>query len=40
MIGGDGHEIGRYHKVQLPLPEQGHARGKSFPVFNVPDNNI
>src|SRR5262249_59283222 len=28
---------GRYHKVNLPLPEQSHARGNRFPVFDTPD---
>lgn len=36
LIGHNGQEIGRYHKVQLPLSEQGRARGNSFPVFDVP----
>jgi predicted amidohydrolase len=37
LIGRDGKEIGRYHKVNLPLPEQGHTRGSRFPVFATPD---
>lgn len=37
LLGRDGKEIGRYHKVNLPLPEQSHARGGSFPVFKTPD---
>jgi len=35
LISQDGQEIGRYHKVQLPLPEQGRTRGNGFPVFDV-----
>jgi len=37
LLGRDGKEIGHYHKVNLPLGEQGHARGNRFPVFNTPD---
>lgn len=37
LIGRDGKEIGRYHKVNLPMPEQGRARGNGFPVFPTPD---
>src|SRR5262249_3732101 len=37
LLGRDGKEIGRYHKVNLPLSEQGHARGDRFPVFKTPD---
>ena len=37
LLGRDGKEIGRYHKVNLPLAEQGHARGLHFPVFQTPD---
>jgi predicted amidohydrolase len=37
LLGRDGREIGRYHKVNLPLAEQGHARGHEFPVFPTPD---
>jgi predicted amidohydrolase len=37
LLGRDGKEIGRYHKVNLPLAEQSHARGSSFPVFSTPD---
>jgi predicted amidohydrolase len=36
LLGRDGREIGRYAKVQLPLPEQGRTRGQAFPVFDVP----
>jgi predicted amidohydrolase len=37
LLGRDGKEIGRYHKVNLPLAEQGHARGHGFPVFQTAD---
>ena len=37
LIGPDGREIGRYHKVNLPLTEQRRARGSDFPVFPTPD---
>ena len=37
LLGRDGKEIGRYHKVNLPLTEQSHARGLKFPVFPTPD---
>ena len=37
LLGRDGKEIGRYHKVNLPLAEQGRARGRRFPVFPTPD---
>jgi predicted amidohydrolase len=37
LLGRDGHEIGRYHKVNLPLTEQSRARGGEFPVFPTPD---
>jgi len=36
LIGPDGNEIGRYHKVNLPIHEQARTRGDSFPVFEVP----
>jgi len=36
LLGYDGCEIGRYHKVQIPLPEKGRAVGRDFPVFDVP----
>jgi predicted amidohydrolase len=32
-----GREIGRYHKVNLPIQEQNRARGDGFPVFATPD---
>ncbi len=37
LLGRGGNEIGRYHKVNLPLGEQSHARGDRFPVFQTPD---
>lgn len=37
LLGRDGRELGRYHKVNLPLQEQAHARGKRFPVFDTSD---
>jgi predicted amidohydrolase len=37
FLGRDGREIGRYQKVNLPLPEQGRTRGNGFPVFETPD---
>src|SRR5262249_21500912 len=37
LLGRDGKEVGRYHKVNLPLPEQGRTRGDRFPVFNTRD---
>jgi predicted amidohydrolase len=37
LLGRDGREIGRYHKVNLPLTEQARARGRTFPVFPAPD---
>jgi len=37
LLGRDGNEIGRYHKVNLPLSEQSHARGDRFPVFQTHD---
>ena len=36
LLGADGQEIGRYHKVQLPLQEQARTHGDEFPVFDVP----
>jgi predicted amidohydrolase len=36
LLGRDGQEIGRYHKVQPTLAEQARSRGDSFPVFEVP----
>lgn len=37
LLGRDGKEIGRYHKVNLPLCEQSRARGDRFPVFKTDD---
>jgi hypothetical protein len=37
LLGRDGKELGRYRKVNLPMPEQRSARGKEFPVFATPD---
>jgi predicted amidohydrolase len=37
LLGRDGKEVGRYHKVNLPLAEQSRARGTRFPVFPTPD---
>jgi predicted amidohydrolase len=37
FLGRDGNEIGRYHKVNLPLVEQNRKRGEDFPVFKTPD---
>ncbi len=37
LLGRDGKEIGRYHKVNLPMTEQGRTRGLTFPVFPTSD---
>ncbi len=37
LLGRDGKEIGRYHKVNLPLAEQSRTPGDGFPVFETPD---
>jgi predicted amidohydrolase len=37
LLGRDGREIGRYHKVNLPIHESARRRGTSFPVFETPD---
>jgi predicted amidohydrolase len=37
FLGRDGKEIGRYHKVTLPMPEQRKTHGDGFPVFRTPD---
>ena len=37
LFGRDGGEIGRYHKVNLPIAEQSRKRGDSFPVFETPE---
>ena len=35
LFGRNGKEVGRYHKVHLPLGEQNKKRGDSFPVFET-----
>lgn len=35
LIGADGHEVGRYHKVQPTLSERHRTPGDAFPVFDV-----
>jgi predicted amidohydrolase len=37
FLGRDGREIGRYHKVNMPIHELSKKRGDSFPVFPTPD---
>jgi predicted amidohydrolase len=37
FLGRDGREIGRYHKVNMPIHELHKARGDGFPVFQTPD---
>jgi predicted amidohydrolase len=37
FLGRDGREIGRYHKVNMPIHELDKKRGASFPVFKTPD---
>ncbi len=37
FLGRDGKEIGRYHKVNMPIHELYKSRGDGFPVFNTPD---
>lgn len=37
FFGRDGLEIGRYHKVNLPVHEQYKTPGDRFPVFDTPD---
>ena len=37
FLGRNGAEIGRYHKVNLPLHEQHKQAGDGFPVFQTPD---
>jgi predicted amidohydrolase len=37
LIGRDGREVGRYHKVNLPVTEQARTPGDRFPVFDTPD---
>ncbi|HUS91671.1 MAG TPA: carbon-nitrogen hydrolase family protein [Phycisphaerae bacterium] len=37
LLGRDGKEIGRYHKVNMPIHELHKQRGKGFPVFQTDD---
>ncbi|MHC4404121.1 MAG: nitrilase-related carbon-nitrogen hydrolase [Planctomycetota bacterium] len=37
FLGRDGREIGRYHKVNMPIHELYKKRGDRFPVFKTPD---
>lgn len=37
LLGRNGKEIGRYHKVNMPIHELDKKRGDSFPVFDTPD---
>lgn len=37
LLGRDGREIGRYHKVNMPIHELDRKRGNRFPVFPTPD---
>jgi hypothetical protein len=37
LLGRESQEIGRYHKINLPIQEQNRARGSTFPVFPTPD---
>jgi predicted amidohydrolase len=37
LLGRDGKEIGRYHKVSPAWPERTVKPGNSFPVFQTPD---
>lgn len=37
LLGRDGQEIGRYHKVNLPVHEQLKCPGDDFPVYETPD---
>ena len=37
LLGRDGQEIGRYHKVNMPIHELNKQRGDHFPVFQTPD---
>jgi predicted amidohydrolase len=37
FVGRDGREIGRYHKVNMPIHELCKSRGEGFPVFPTPD---
>jgi predicted amidohydrolase len=37
FLGRDGRQIGRYHKVNMPIHELDRQRGDRFPVFQTPD---
>ena len=37
FLGCNGREIGRYHKVNLPVQEQLKEHGDQFPVFETPE---
>ena len=37
LLGRDGKELGRYHKVDLPIHEMDKTRGDRFPVFKTGD---
>ncbi len=37
FLARDGHEIGRYHKVNMPIHELDKKRGDRFPVFPTKD---
>lgn len=37
LLGLDGSEIGRYHKVNMPIHELYKVRGEDFPVFETSD---
>jgi predicted amidohydrolase len=37
LLGRDGKEIGRYHKVNMPIHELDRQRGNAFPVFKTAD---
>jgi predicted amidohydrolase len=37
FVGRDGKEIGRYHKVNMPIHELDKKRGSGFPVFPTAD---
>ncbi|MEW6158534.1 MAG: carbon-nitrogen hydrolase family protein [Verrucomicrobiota bacterium] len=37
LLGRNGKEIGRYHKVNMPVHELDKKRGQTFPVFATPE---
>jgi predicted amidohydrolase len=37
LLGRNGRELGRYHKVNLPFPERARTPGDGFPVFDTAD---